>query len=666
MTATRYHELISLIEHHNKRYYELDDPEVSDAEYDALMRELREFEAAHPDLVVPNSPTQRVGGAPNTTFAPIRHPTPMTSLDNAFSDEDLADFEVKLARALGGGGEFTYTCELKLDGLSINLYYVDGELRWGATRGNGAVGEDVTANVLTISGIPRRLEGVTGELEVRGEVFLTRAEFARLNTEQDEAGLPPFKNPRNAAAGTLRQKDPRVTASRKLEAYFYSVGKRGNLKARTQWDLLHELQALGFPVSPYSRHVTGVAGAGVYHHDMTAARSTFPMDADGTVVKLDDFQLQVEAGFTSRAPRWAIAYKFPAEEAFTKVEAITISVGRTGRLNPLAHLEPRLIEGTVVQRATLHNEDYIRDKDIRVGDTVVVHKSGGIIPEIIRVVPELRPEEAQAFQFPAHCPECGHEVVREEGGAAVVCPNPLCPAQAVERLKHFVSRGAMDVRGLGEKIVEALFAQGIARNAADLYDLTVEKLLQVERMGEKNATKILAQLQESKKKPLSRLIVALGIPLIGERNGGVLEANFANLRAIMDASEEQIANIPGIGETVAHVLVTALHDPSMVELVGRLEAAGLNTTSTVVKAGTELEGLTFVITGTLSRPRPELQELLERHGARVTGNVTKKTSFVIAGEEAGGKLAKAQEIGVKVLDEASLSEILSARGVTLQ
>ncbi|WP_045233418.1 NAD-dependent DNA ligase LigA [Deinococcus pimensis] len=664
MTRERYAELISLIEYHNRRYHELDDPEISDAEYDALVREARAIEAEHPELALPSSPAQQVGGSPNASFAPIRHPTPMTSLDNVFDDDELAGWQERLSRALGGGTDFTYTCELKIDGLSVNLYYVDGELRWAATRGNGTVGEDVTPNVLTVAGIPRTLEGHRGELEVRGEVYLSRAEFVRLNEEAEEAGQPPLKNPRNAAAGALRQKDSRVTASRRLEAAFYAVGKRDGVTARTQWELLEWLKSAGFPVSAYSRRVRGPEEAAAYHHEMTSGRATLPFDADGTVIKLDDFAAQTEAGFTSRAPRWAIAYKFPAEEALTTLEAITISVGRTGRLNPLAHLAPRLIEGSTVSRATLHNEDFIRRMDLRVGDTVVVHKSGGVIPEILRVVPELRPASAEPYRYPTHCPECGHEAVRAEGDAATVCPNPKCPAQAYERLRFYVSRGAMDIRGLGERITEILYAEGLVRDAADLYRLDAGTLAGVERLGEKSAAKILAQIEESRTRPLARLITALGISFVGERNAQALEKNFPDLRAVMAATEEELAAIPGLGETIARSVVSALRDPSMIDLIDRLEAAGVNTRSAAVKAGTQLAGLNFVLTGTLSRPREEIRDLLERAGARVTGSVTKKTSFVVAGEEAGSKLARAEELGVSVLNEEALHALLRERGVT--
>ncbi len=675
MTRERYLELISLIQYHNRRYFEQDDPEITDAEYDALARELRATETAHPDWVVPESPAQRVGSAPGRAFAPVEHPTPMTSLDNAFGDADLEGFDERLARALSGEvrrsapeterPDFTYTCELKIDGLSINLYYRDGELEWAATRGNGRVGEDVTANVLTIAEIPRRLEGLTGELEVRGEVYLSREMFARLNAEAEEAGLPLLKNPRNGAAGALRQKDPRVSAARHLQAVFYALGKRDGVALKTQWDLLAWLGEHGFPVSAYSRRLQGWREAAAYHAEMTARRAEFPFDADGTVVKLDDLRLQGEAGFTSRAPKWAVAYKFPAEQVQTVLESVSVNVGRTGKLTPLAHLAPRQIEGTTVSKATLHNEDFIRDLDLRVGDSVTVRKAGGIIPEIVSVDVSRRPEGSQPYQFPTHCPECGHAVVRAEGGAATLCPNPACPAQRYERLLHFVSRGAMDVRGLGERLIAVLLESGLVRDAADLYSLTAEGLAALERLGEKSAANIVSQLEASKNRPLARLIHALGISYVGERGAQALERAFPDLGGVMAASEERLAAVPGLGGTIAASVAQALADPTMRDLIARLRAAGVNTTSTAERAGEQLAGLSLVLTGSLSLPREAVRAHLERHGARVTGSVTKKTDYVLAGADAGGKLERARELNVPVLDEAGLNALLSERGAAL-
>ncbi|MPY65829.1 NAD-dependent DNA ligase LigA [Deinococcus sp. SDU3-2] len=665
-TQADYLALRSEVERHARAYYELDNPEIPDDVYDCLVRELRGLEEAHPEWVGEGTPTQAVGGAPSTAFQPVNHPTPMTSLDNVFDDDELREWQEKLARALGLPPEydaFTYTGELKIDGLSVNLYYVDGVLQWAATRGNGTTGELVTEQVLTVPGIPRELPGLTGELEVRGEVYLSRADFAAYNARAEELGLPLLKNPRNGAAGALRQKDPEVTRSRNLKAIFYSLGKRDGVPVRTQAELLAWLAAQGFPTSRYSETVTGIEAAADYHRRMTGGRSGFEFDADGTVLKLDSLALQEEAGFTSRAPRWAIAYKFPVEEVETVLEDIVINVGRTGKLAPLAHLSPRLIEGSTVSRATLHNEDYIRDMDLRIGDTVVVRKSGGVIPQILRVVVDKRPEGTQPYVFPTHCPECGHEAVRAEGDANTYCPNPACPAQQYERLRHFVSRGAMDVRGLGEKLIEQLLAVGLVRDAADFYGLTPEGLAALERSGEKKAANVLAQLEASKTRPLWRLIHALGIPHVGERGAQALARAFGTLDALLAATPEQIEAVPGMGGVLAQSVTAALADETMRDLLRRLREAGVAPIEESAPRGDALAGLTFVLTGSLSRPREAIKAELEAAGARVSGSVTKKTSYLVAGEEAGSKLARAQELGVAVLDEAGLGALLAERGM---
>jgi DNA ligase (NAD+) len=591
----------------------------------------------------------------------------MTSLDNAFDDAELRDWQEKLARALGlpaDHDDFTFTGELKIDGLSVNLYYLDGELQWAATRGNGVTGEIVTAQVLTVPGIPTTLPGLRGELEVRGEVYMSRADFAAFNAQAEELGTPLLKNPRNGAAGALRQKDPEVTRSRNLRAILYALGRRDGVPARTQGEVLAWLRDQGFPTSEHSEELHGLAAAADYHARMTAARSAFEFDADGTVLKLDDLRAQEEAGFTSRAPRWAIAYKFPVEEVETTLEAITVNVGRTGKLAPLAHLAPRLIEGSTVSRATLHNEDFIRDLDLRIGDTVVVRKSGGVIPQIMRVLTDRRPDGAQPFEFPTHCPECGHEVTRAEGDANTYCPNPACPSQAFERIRYFVSRGAMDVRGIGEKLVAQLIETGLVRDAADLYALSAEQLGSLDRSGEKKAQNILAQLDASRGRPLWRLVNALGMNHVGERNAQALARAFGTLDALLSATPEQIESVPGMGGVIAQSVTASLADPSMRDLIARLRDHGVNPQEEQVTRGEQLQGLNFVITGTLGRPRDAIKAQLEQAGGRVTGSVTKKTSFLIAGEEAGSKLARAQELGVSVLDEAALDELFAARGVT--
>lgn len=662
-TEAQYRALRAEVERHARAYYELDAPEIPDDVYDRLVRELRAAEEAHPEWVGEEpSPAEQVGGAPSTAFQPVEHPTPMTSLDNAFSDAELAEWQERLARALNLPPDFdgfTYTGELKIDGLSVNLYYQGGVLQWAATRGNGRVGELVTEQVLTVPGIPRELPGLTGELEVRGEVYMSRAEFAAFNARAEELGTPLLKNPRNGAAGALRQKDPEVTRTRNLRAIFYSLGKRSGVPARTQGEVLAWLAAQGFPTSRHTETFTGLEQAADYHRRMTEQRSGFEFDADGTVLKLDALALQDEAGFTSRAPRWAIAYKFPVEEVETTLESVTINVGRTGKLAPLAHLSPRLIEGSTVSRATLHNEDYIREMDLRVGDTVVVRKSGGVIPQIMRVVVEKRPPEAVPFTFPTHCPECGHEAVRAEGDANTYCPNPACPAQRFERLRYFVSRGAMDVRGIGEKLIEQLLETELVRDAADLYTLDAGQLAALERSGEKKAANVLAQLEASKRRPLWRLINALGISHVGERGAQALARAFGTLDALLAATPEQIEAVPGMGETIAQSVTAALSDPSMRELLRRLREHGVSPQEEAAPRGQALAGLNFVLTGTLTRPRDEIKAQLEAAGGRVTGSVTKKTSYLVAGEDAGSKLDRARELEIPVLDEAGLTALLA-------
>lgn len=666
LTHAEYLDLRDEVERHNRAYHEQDDPEIPDDQYDALVHRLRAAEAEHPEWADGLSPAQQVGGAVSTAFESVDHPTPMTSLDNAFGDDEMYGWQERLARSMNMDpetAEFRYTTELKIDGLSVNLYYRDGELQWAATRGNGRTGEKVTAQVLTVPGIPQQLPGLRGELEVRGEVYLAREDFAAYNARAEELGEPLLKNPRNGAAGALRQKDPEVTRRRGLKAIFYSLGKRDGVPARTQGEVLDWLAAQGFATSPYSRTLDGLEAALAYHAALTASRADLPFDADGTVIKLDALALQGEAGFTSRAPRWAIAYKFPVEEAETVLEEISVGVGRTGKITPLAHLAPRLIEGSTVSRATLHNEDFVRDLDLRLGDTVVVRKSGGVIPQIMRVIPERRPADAQPYVFPTECPQCAHALVRTEGDANTYCPNPACPAQQFERISYFVSREAMDIRGVGEQLIRQLLAQELVRDAADLYTLSAETLAGLERSGDKKAANILVQLEASKTRPLWRVINALGIQHVGARVSQALAAQFGTLDHLVAADEAAVAAVPGLGPVIARNLVAALQDEAMRDLLRRLEEAGVQPPQEQQQRGTALSGLSFVITGTLSQPRDHYRALLESQGARVTGSVTKKTSFLLAGEDAGSKLEKAQQLGTAVLDEHGLAALLTEHGV---
>jgi DNA ligase (NAD+) len=653
-------ELRASIKRANDLYYLSDAPEISDAEYDSLMFELKKLEAERPDLVTPDSPTQKVGTVLGATFAPVKHPNPMTSLDNAFGQSDLENFEDRINNVMGVKGVTReYMMELKIDGLSINILYKAGKLVWAATRGDGETGEDVTANVLTIPSIPRTLPQAL-DLEVRGEVFLSREEFARINADLEETGAAVFKNPRNAAAGTLRQKDPSKTASRNLKAYFYAIGSHRGLPIQTQFGLLEFLSKLGFSVSDQSEVVTGAAGIEAYHAKMTKIRSTLEFDADGSVAKLNDLRLQDEVGFTSRAPKWAIAYKFPAEEVATKLLAITIQVGRTGKITPVAELEPRLVEGSEVSRATLHNQDFMVALDLRLGDRVVLRKAGGVIPEIVKVLINERDAHSAPFEFPTNCPACGSELVKT--GAHHFCRNDACKAKEFERIRHFVSRDAMDIQGLGDERINQLLEAGLVKDVADLYALEVEKVAALDRMGEKSAVKLVDQIQASKSRELSRVIYGLGMNMVGDKVSNLLERNFPDLPAIQSATLEQFSSISGMGDTIAASIVDGLNLPRIKALIGKLEAAGLNLTSNAKPIGTQLAGLAFVITGSLTKSRDEIQKHLEENGARVTGSVTKKTNYLIAGEAAGSKLDKAEELGVSVLNEAQLEALLLEKG----
>ncbi|MFK7604133.1 NAD-dependent DNA ligase LigA [Deinococcus sp. SM5_A1] len=674
-----YLELSAVLALHNRAYHEQDAPTIPDSEYDALVKRLRALEAGNPEWAeraaaeadAAVSPAQAVGGAPSTAFQPVNHPTPMTSLDNVFDDAELDEWREKLARSLNlppEHDEFVLTGELKIDGLSVNLYYKDGQLQWAATRGNGRTGEIVTAQVATVPGIPTSLKGLSGELlngeiEVRGEVYMGRADFAAYNAQAEELGTPLLKNPRNGAAGALRQKDPEVTRTRNLKAIFYALGKRDGVPATTQGEVLAWLAAQGFSISTYSEQVTGIHAAADYHARMTAQRQDFEFDADGTVFKLDSLRLQEEAGFTSRAPRWAIAYKFPVEEVETILESISVNVGRTGKLTPLAHLSPRLIEGSTVSKATLHNQDFVRDLDLHIGDTVVVRKSGGVIPQIMRVLTDKRPADAQPFVFPTVCPECGEPVVRAEEDANTYCVNPACPAQTFRLVEYFVSRGAMDIAGVGGKLIAQLLTLGLIHDAADLYALSAETLAGLERGGEKKAQNVLAELEASKTRPLWRLVNALGLDHVGERNAQALANAFGTLDALMAATPEEIEAVPGLGKVIGASVAVALKEESYVNLLNKLKAAGVNPQEVEVRRGEQLKGLNFVITGSLGRPRDAIKAELEAAGGRVTGSVTGKTSYLIAGEDAGSKLTRAQELEVPVLDEAGLAELLAEKGV---
>ena len=653
----RLNDLRSHLREANYRYYVLQDPLLSDQEWDALLRQLSKLEAEHPELITPDSPTQTVGSAPQASFATIRHPHPMTSLDNAFNVAELELFEARLKRILASEEDIEYLIELKIDGLSINLLYEQGTLVWAATRGNGREGEEVTLNVMSIPGLPRKVEGAPERLEVRGEVYLSKEVFARINAEREEVGEPLFKNPRNAASGTLRQIDPRVSAGRNLQAFFYGVGEPGTLGVKTQAEILAFLEGRGFRVNPKRELVTSVGALEEVMARWQRERPNLDYEADGLVAKVNSLALQEDLGYTSRAPRWAIAYKFPAEEVATTLLGVTLQVGRTGKITPVAELEPRLLEGTEVSRATLHNPGFIRELDLRVGDRVVVHKSGGIIPEITQVLTEAREGELPEYSFPTSCPDCDELLI--EDGANLRCVNPACPAQVLGNLKHYASRQAMDIDGLAGKTLERLLQAGLIRALPELYDLKAEQLEGLEGFGKVSANNLVTQLEASKARPLERFVFGLGLPHVGARTAQLLARAFPSIDKLLAATPEDLSALHDIGDTTAQAVHEALHQEAMQGLIGELRARGVEPRASVQEVkGDALKGLSFVLTGSLSEPRDVFKARLEALGARVSSSVSKKTSYLVAGEDPGSKLDKAQSVGVTILDEAGLRELL--------
>ncbi|WP_347257259.1 NAD-dependent DNA ligase LigA [Methylocaldum sp.] len=656
-------ELRKEIEFHNLRYYQLDSPLISDAEYDRLMQELLAIEHQYPELAIPDSPTQRVGAPPVAAFAAVRHEIPMLSLDNAFSDEDAEDFHRRVSQRLGRN-DIGYLVEPKLDGLAVSLIYDKGVLVCGATRGDGQTGEDITHNVRTIRDIPLRLRdsGWPERFEVRGEVFMPKKGFLALNERARQNGDKVFVNPRNAAAGSLRQLDPKITASRRLCFFSYGYGIfPSDQLPDTQKELMDRFKSWGIPVSPELHVVQGIAGCLAYYRDLLARRHDLPYEIDGVVYKVDRLADRSALGFVARAPRWAIAHKFPAEEATTKVIAIEVQVGRTGALTPVARLEPVFVGGVTVTNATLHNADEVHRRDIRAGDTVVVRRAGDVIPEVVKSLPELRPADAPVFQMPSHCPVCGAEVELEPGEAIARCSGGLfCPAQHKESIKHFASRRAMDIDGLGDKLVDQILENKLIETVADLYRLTAEQLAALERMGRKSAENLINALERSKHTTLSRFLFALGIREVGEVTAHTLAAHFRTLDNIVAADEEELQNVPDIGPSVAHHIHTFFRQAHNVGVVRALLDAGVHWEEVAeVKTEQPLQGRTFVITGTLSSmSREEAKARLQALGGKVTGSVSKNTSYVIAGADPGSKLAKAQELGVEVLDEAAFLDLV--------
>jgi DNA ligase (NAD+) len=649
---------------HNYRYHVLDAPTISDAEYDRLMRELRDLEAQYPDLATPDSPTQRIGAPASEAFAPVRHRTVMMSLANVFGEDELEAWDRRVRAALGDA-TIHYTCELKIDGAAISLTYERGRLVTGATRGDGEIGEDVTQNLKTMKSIPLRLRTETPPalLEVRGEVYLPRSTFDAVNAERAARGAPTFANPRNAAAGSLRQLDPQATAGRPLQIFVYGVGAAVGLRLRSHSETLQWLREAGLRTNPHSRRCSSLDEVKAYVASWVDRRKTLDYDTDGVVVKVDDLGQQSELGATTQAPRWAVAYKFPAEEAVTRLVDININVGRTGALTPAAVLEPVRVSGVTVSNATLHNEDEIARKDIRIGDWVVVRRAGEVIPEVVKPLVERRTGEERPFVMPAVCPVCGTPVSKPEGEAVARCPNLVCPAQVQERMFHFASRGALDIEGLGYRLLAQLLAAGLIRDPADIYHLTKEQLLTLERMGDKLATNLLDAIHRSRSTTLARLLYALGIRHVGAHVAEVLAAHFGTVEALLAASFEEVRDVPGIGPTIAESVTAFLEQEPNRRLIRRLLDAGVRpappeAARAAPKDG-RLSGAQIVFTGTLSRwTRPDAEARARDAGATTADTVTKKTTHVVAGASPGSKLEKARKLGITVLTEDEFAEII--------
>ncbi|MEK4176461.1 NAD-dependent DNA ligase LigA [Aeribacillus sp. FSL K6-1305] len=657
----RVKELHKLLNQYNYEYHVLDNPSVPDAEYDRLMRELIELEEKYPELKTPDSPSQRVGGAVLDAFRKVAHRVPMLSLANAFNEQDLRDFDRRVRQAVG---DVEYVVELKIDGLAVSLRYENGLFVQGSTRGDGTTGEDITENLKTIRSIPLRLKKNLS-MEVRGEAFMPKASFEKLNEERIAKGEVPFANPRNAAAGSLRQLDPKIAAKRNLDIFVYNIAELGDTGVSSHSEALDLLDELGFKTNRERRKCKNIDEVIELLDQLLEKRSQLPYDIDGVVIKVDSLRQQEALGATAKSPRWAIAYKFPAEEVVTKLLDIELAVGRTGVITPTAILEPVKVAGTTVKRASLHNEDLIREKDIKLGDFVVVKKAGDIIPEIVNVLVDRRTGNEQDFRMPSHCPECNSELVRLEGEVALRCINPKCPAQIREGLIHFVSRNAMNIEGLGERVITQLFKEGLIQDVADLYKLTKPQLLQLERMGEKSTDNLLHAIERSKENSLERLLFGLGIRYVGEKAAKILAEHFETMERLQSATREQLINIPEIGEKMADSIATFFEQPEVKELIEELKSFGVNMTykgpkRTISDEGDSyFAGKTIVLTGKLAEmSRNEAKEQIEARGGKVTGSVSKKTDLVIAGEDAGSKLAKARELNIEVWDESRLLEEL--------
>ncbi|HJF22320.1 MAG TPA: NAD-dependent DNA ligase LigA [Mammaliicoccus lentus] len=650
---SRVDELHHLLHKFNYEYHVLDNPSVPDSEYDKLLHELISIEEEHPELKTSDSPTVRVGGPPLSQFEKINHDTPMLSLGNAFNEEDLRKFDQRVRDKVSN---IKYTCELKIDGLAVSLKYDNGRFVQGLTRGDGTTGENITENLKTIHAIPLKIKEPLS-IEVRGEAYMPRSSFLSLNEQKEKNGEQLFANPRNAAAGSLRQLDSKLTAKRKLDIFLYSVNDLTEIEASSQSEALNNLDELGFKTNKERETFDDIEGVLSFIEKWTEKRNQLPYDIDGIVIKVDDLSQQEELGFTQKSPRWAIAYKFPAEEVLTTLLDIELSIGRTGVVTPTAILEPVRVAGTTVSRASLHNEDLIHEKDIRIGDKVVIKKAGDIIPEVIRSIVESRAEDSEVYHMPTHCPSCNHELVRIEGEVALRCINPKCPAQLVEGIIHFVSRQAMNIDGLGEKIIEQLYTHDKIKDVGDLYYLTKEDLLPLERMGEKKVQNLLTAIEASKEKSLEHLLFGLGVRHLGIKASGVIAEKFETIDRLFEAQIDDLTEIPDVGHKMAQSLVTYMENEDIQVLIEKLKKKNVNMTYTGVKQSEieghpDFSGKTFVLTGKMTEmTRPEATNILQSYGAKVTNSVTKNTDVVIAGEEAGSKLEKAEKLNIEVWSE---------------
>ncbi len=657
----RVNRLRELLDHHNYRYYVLDSPEISDSEYDQLMLELKHIEEAHPELVTPDSPTQRVGAAPVEAFGVVEHPQPLLSLANAFSGEDL-DAWYRRASSILGGRDVDFVCELKIDGLAVALTYVNDLLEIGATRGDGYRGENITQNLRTIRSIPLSVpKDAPPRFEVRGEAYLPKEGLKKLNEERAKEGLPLFANPRNAAAGSVRQLDPKITAQRPMDIFIYALGwAEGKPVPTTHWEIMEYLKTLGFKINPNIALCKTIDEVKAYYKHWVERQEALPYDADGVVVKINSIAFQDELGFVGREPRWAIAYKFPAVQGTTRLIDIGINVGRTGSLNPYAIMEPVKVGGVTIKQAALHNEEDIHRKDIRIGDMVTIQRAGEVIPEIVGPIVSLRTGKEKVFHIPQRCPVCHAEVIKPQGEAMHRCTNAACPAQALERIKHFVSRGAMDIEGVGEKMSQVLFDTGLIKDTGDIYYLTKEQLLNMERMADKSATNILKSIDASKNRSLARVIFAIGIPHVGGETAELLAEHFPSVDVLAKSTQEQLTDIPSIGPKIAESILAFFRQEGNKNIIEKLRKAGVKLEEKEAKAkDLPLAGLEFVITGRLeSSARQEAEARIKALGGKAGSDVTRKTTYLVVGVDPGSKLARAQALGTKTLTEAELLALL--------